>query len=273
MVTAGNLTAKSRCRLCGGSDTVVHRPGYEDDRLRFFRCRRCGLINRDLSSWFDAEGTGDSGIDPADDDAMANLESDRSFQFLQRFLSPPGRLLDIGCGNGRLMLVARRAGWDVKGLERSADRAQRVRERLGAAVVVANLAQIDPDAVDAVRFDVLCLHFGLERVPDSVRTLTTLRALLAPSGHVLVELTNAGSWSMSMGRVRGGSRRPSSGPGDGLVRAASLFNRAAFEFLIRKTGFDLVRWETYSGQPLADLVVRRIPVGRYARALIRKRNR
>lgn len=274
---ADDVRENFRCRLCGGGDLVTQTLQHDGERLQFFRCRECKLVNREMTAALAADlagAIGDVNVDPSDDTAPTNLSLDRSFRFLARYLSPPGRLLDVGCGNGRLMYVARRAGWDVKGLERSSERAQRVRERLGAAVVVAHLAQLDPDAIDAVKFDVLYLHAGLEQVPDCVAAMTKLRSLLVPSGHVVLDLNNARSLSSTIERSGDprGSRAVAS-HGNPVANAVNLFSRRSFEFLLRRTGFDLVQWETYSDSPLADWIFRYVPLGRYARALIRKQSR
>jgi len=244
-----------RCRLCGSEGLTAIAPRSRGDAAEFFRCRKCGLVNRVVAAGFALDRDDDAAVDPGDASAPANRAKDRAFQFLSRHLTPPGRLLDVGCGNGRLMVVARKAGWDVKGLERSAERAQRVRERLGAAVLVTDLATIDPHAIDAVKFDVICLHFGLERVADCVAAMTKLRVLLAPAGHLLVELSNPRSAASRTGG------------------AVNLFGRGPFELLLRRTGFDLVQWEPYSDAPLANLLCKFVPVGRFARALVRKQTR
>jgi SAM-dependent methyltransferase len=59
-------------------------------------------------------------VDPADDQQPRNHDNDQAFYFLSRQVPTPGRPLDIGCGNGRLLLMAKRQGWRVKGLELSA---------------------------------------------------------------------------------------------------------------------------------------------------------
>lgn len=256
-MTARDVNATFRCRLCSEDGLVAIEPVDDGSRPEFYRCRKCGLVNRDVAVGFAADGDDDNAtVDPGDDAAPENVMQDRAFRFLGRYLAPPGRLLDIGCGNGRLMVVARKAGWDVKGLEHSTDRAQRVRKRLGAAVVVASLAEIDPDTIDAVKFDVVCLHFGLERVLDGVAVMTKLRGLLARSGHLLLELTN-----------------PRSRAAVARSNATNLYPRAAFDFLLRRTGFDLVQWEPYADTLIANLICKYVPVGGYARVLLRKQER
>lgn len=271
------MSAKSdkrpfRCRLCGSGNVTVRVFQRGDERLRYLRCRKCGLFNRDSASGLVIEAIDDFAVDPAEGTAPGNVARDRTYRFLERHLSPPGRLLDFGCGNGRLMYTARRGGWDVKGVERTPERAQRVRERLGTAVVVADMATLDPDALDAVKFDVLCVHFGLEQVAEPVEALTRLRALLTESGHIVADVTNARSLSASLkpSRAKRGSRRE---PSYDAARSANLFARASFQLLLRRTGFDLMNWETYSDAPLADFLCRYVSIGRYARALIRKRRR
>lgn len=254
-MSANNDKTPFRCRLCGGGNATVRNLRRGGERLRYFRCRKCGLFNRDLVDGPAAEATDEFTADPAEDTAPENAARDRTYRFLERHLSPPGRVLDFGCGNGRLMLTARRGGWDVKGVERSPELAKRVRERLGAAVVVADLARLEPDAIDAVKFDVVCLHFGLERIADCVGTMTRLRALLTASGHALLEL------SMPRPTVIHGSD------------AVNLFARTPFNLLIERTGFDLVDWEPYADSPLATWASKFLPVGRFARALIRKQRR
>ena len=49
---------------------------------------------------------------------------------LARVRSAGGRLLDLGCGHGRLLYRARKDGWDVKGVELSTETAARVRARV-----------------------------------------------------------------------------------------------------------------------------------------------
>ena len=270
-MTAPTEKADFPCRLCGGEDLYLYHTMGNDGRFRYFKCRNCKLVNYDLSTGLVQEHFDEPDKDPMDDNEPWNLDKDKSFRFVSRYVSPPGRMLDIGCGNGRLMYIARRAGWDVKGLELSPVMAKLVRRRLGAAVVVADFLAAEPESIDAVKFNLITLRHVLEHLPDCVLAMRKLRALLAPGGYVLIELPNVESISKKLKRfvTRRGWRKPVYAA-DLAIGHANEFCRASFEYLLRKTGFELVRWETYSRKPVSNLIYNYIPIGSNARAVVRR---
>src|SRR5262249_52263493 len=62
--------------------------------------------------------------------------------FVERHCQPPGRLLDLGCGTGRLLVHAARKGYSAVGVDLSA-------EMLGVASVKAREAGVSVDLVQA----------------------------------------------------------------------------------------------------------------------------
>lgn len=270
-MNTNGITADFKCRLCSSRDLYIYHVMGNDGRFRYFKCPHCKLVNYDLAAGLAQQHFEEPGKDPLDDSEPWNLDKDQSFRFLSRYVSPPGRMLDIGCGNGRLMYLARKAGWDVKGLELSSVMAKVVRRRLGAAVVVADFLAVEPDAIDAMKFDLICLRHVLEHLPDCLLAMRKLRGLLAPSGHALIELPNVESISKKAKRflTRRGIRKPVY-PDDLAIGHANEFCRASFEFLLRETGFELVRWETYSRKPLANLFYNYVHIGSNARAIIKR---
>jgi SAM-dependent methyltransferase len=108
-----------RCRLCGGRDLALDSALGKDGRFRYYKCAGCGLVNHELATGLDQDRYTAVTIDPRDDRDPRNRDKDQSFAFLARHLRRPGRRLDIGCGNGRLLYLAKRAGWHVAGLELS----------------------------------------------------------------------------------------------------------------------------------------------------------
>ncbi len=70
-------------------------------------------------------------------------------------------MLDIGCGSGRLMYVARRAGWQGKGLELSETMAEFLLDKHGEEVLVADFLQVEPCVISDTLFDLICLRHVL----------------------------------------------------------------------------------------------------------------
>ncbi len=115
------------------------------------------------------------------------------------------------------------------------------------------------------------LRLVLEHLPDSAAAMKAIGSLLKDSGHGVLEFPNIDSpdmkykrWAHRTGlhrrRYRKGYR-----PGH-----CNEFCRESFEFLLKKTGYSLVVWETYSIKPLFNWLFNRWHVGSKARAIIRK---
>ncbi|NYE38687.1 SAM-dependent methyltransferase [Nocardioides cavernae] len=96
----------------------------------------------------------------------------------------PGRLLDVGCGTGRLALAARGAGHDVVAVEPDPEMAALARARLGGAageVIGGGLPDL-PLADDG--FDTVLASFVLNHVDDPRAGARELARVGAPGGVV-----------------------------------------------------------------------------------------
>jgi len=132
------------CRLCGGRDLRLYYTLGNQAQFRYFRCAGCGLVNYDLDGGIDQGQYTKIFVDPRDDTNPRNHDNDAAFRFLQQKVRGPGRLMDIGCGNGRILWVARQAGWQVKGLELSEEMARYAAGIVGCEVVANDFLSEEP---------------------------------------------------------------------------------------------------------------------------------
>jgi 2-polyprenyl-3-methyl-5-hydroxy-6-metoxy-1,4-benzoquinol methylase len=102
----------------------------------------------------------------------------------------PGRMLDVGCGSGELVLAFARRGWSVSGVEPSAQAAARA----GAGGVEVHTGTLDDAPWTGPTFDAIVLNHSLEHVPDPLATLRQAAALLTPGGVLAVAVPNFGCW-------------------------------------------------------------------------------
>ena len=104
---------------------------------------------------------------------------------------PAGRLLDIGCGYGLLLAEARSRGYDVLGLELSADGVRHAREQLDLPVLALTLEQA---ALEPGSFDAIVMTDVFEHLDDPVATLDLCCELLAPGGVLVLTTPDPSSW-------------------------------------------------------------------------------
>ncbi|MCJ1697225.1 methyltransferase domain-containing protein [Rathayibacter caricis] len=102
---------------------------------------------------------------------------------------PPGRALDLGCGEGGDALWLAEQGWSVTGLdlsETALGRARREAERRGLAVEFRQ-ADLGADWPTAGPFDLVCASF-LHSMVELPRTAILRRAgdLVAPGGRLAI---------------------------------------------------------------------------------------
>jgi SAM-dependent methyltransferase len=127
--------------------------------------------------------------------ATAALQLDE----IAAYLRPRGQaasglsLLEIGCGHGNMLLEARDAGYEVSGLEYSADAARVANRKLAAdRVQVGALAE---NTFPEQSFDVCILADVIEHVRDPASFLGHVRRVLKPGGVVFIATPSADSWS------------------------------------------------------------------------------
>ncbi len=135
-----------------------------------------------------------------------------------------GRLLDIGCNEGRGLRLYRANGFEAEGLELNESAAARAREA-GFRVSTDLLENFHP----AAPYDAAVLSNVLEHALDPGEMLGHVRRLLAEGGRVWISLPNASSFQRSLfGKSWINWHAPFH---------ITHFTRAGLEDLLRRKGF------------------------------------
>jgi ubiquinone/menaquinone biosynthesis C-methylase UbiE len=127
--------------------------------------------------------------------ATASLQLDEVAAYLgQHGKNATGlRLLEVGCGHGNMLLEARRRGYDIHGLEFSADAAQTANRKLGSEIV--RVGMIGETPMPERSIDVCILVDVLEHVRDPKDFLTHVRRIVKDGGSVFIATPSVDSWS------------------------------------------------------------------------------
>ncbi len=101
------------------------------------------------------------------------------------------RVLDAGCGGGRLTVSLAQAGAEVTGIDTSAERLEQARRRAVEAGVQLRLCEASFDErllFDDASFDAVTSRLALMAAADPVATLRELRRVLVPGGLLVTVL-------------------------------------------------------------------------------------
>ncbi|MGE0725088.1 MAG: class I SAM-dependent methyltransferase [Alphaproteobacteria bacterium] len=198
----------TRCLLCASDGLARVLDGVADNRLGvpgtwdIRRCAACGLLQIDpvpapadliglYAAHYNAGGNEAEWRARRDRIARSALyrlwlaiDGDIGFHLARG----RGRLLDVGCNEGRGLARFRANGFDAEGVEPNPPAAAAARAQ-GFRVHDGEIGDVDP----ARRFDRIVLANVLEHTPDPRATLMAARARLAPDGELWLSLPNADS--------------------------------------------------------------------------------
>ncbi len=101
---------------------------------------------------------------------------------------PPGRHLDFGSGVGTASLLFHRYGWDIALADVSTPLLEFARWRLARADVPAEFIDLNTDALEDGRYDLITGFNTMAHVPDIQQTITQLRRALKPDGLLVFDI-------------------------------------------------------------------------------------
>jgi 2-polyprenyl-3-methyl-5-hydroxy-6-metoxy-1,4-benzoquinol methylase len=222
--------------------------------VRIVKCLGCGLTfanpqpaSADVEQYYDPQYFEQNAAKflrfPLPDEVA--LRFDRYLGAL-RSVCPVGRVLDVGCGTGAFLTVARGAGYETKGIELSPYASQLGRERLGLDIRTGRLEELE----SPVPFDVITMWDFLEHISDPVEILRAARRLLADDGHLLMTVPNVGSWwARAMGPRWVGFDKAS--------EHLFYFTEKSLTGMLERAGFEPVKVEPHAWVCTAEFIAQR----------------
>jgi 2-polyprenyl-3-methyl-5-hydroxy-6-metoxy-1,4-benzoquinol methylase len=106
---------------------------------------------------------------------------------LERYKSSRGRILDVGCGFGTFLIVAKERGWDISGIDISEHAASVASKRAGIKVLSGELRDA---GFRENEFDAVCFNDAFEHFVDPNEQLQHTYRILKSDGVLFLNTPN-----------------------------------------------------------------------------------
>ena len=180
------------CPICERDET---KELFSKDALSVVVCKRCFLryvnprINREtLEDGYIETYYPPDKVERIHTDSMEWLQMTERLSELEKHRQDKGRLLDVGCGIGTFLDLAREGGWEPHGVDPS-------KSGITFAQEIHKLDVQCGEVFDAnfptAYFDAITLYHVLEHIPALNPLLSELRRVLKPqTGTLVIEVPN-----------------------------------------------------------------------------------
>jgi 2-polyprenyl-3-methyl-5-hydroxy-6-metoxy-1,4-benzoquinol methylase len=146
--------------------------------------------------------------------------------------SARGRLLDVGCGAGDLLLMARDLGWDAEGIDFDSEAVATARGK----GLTAFAGQLSERCYPDESFDLVQMSHVIEHVPRPAELVRECYRLLRQNGSLIIWTPNSASLGHRFFGERWGNLDP--------PRHLQLWNPAGLKELVRTVGFRSIELKT-----------------------------
>ncbi|MDQ3239090.1 MAG: class I SAM-dependent methyltransferase [bacterium] len=119
---------------------------------------------------------------------LVELFSQSRTDLVKKYIQPPKKILDIGCGLGAFLKEMLDLGYEVKGTEWNNTASQVASEKIGNGnVITSELSQISE------KYHIITLWHVLEHNPTPIDLINEIKKLLQPHSLLFIEVPNSSS--------------------------------------------------------------------------------
>ena len=231
-----DLTVSRPCPVC---DSDEARLIFIKDGFSHLKCSVCGMVyvspvlkEKNLHFFYQDEDSYMRVLANESQLAMDEIKFQYGLDLIEEYVPLKGNLLDIGCGPGIFLNLARERNWHVQGIEFNSWCVQHLKELSIGVIDVPIKEAMLPQGF----YNCVTMWTVLEHIVKPGDLLTEIHRILAPDGIILILVPNVDSLA---NRILHEKSTTFSGK-----THVNLFNATSLSRLLEKKGFAVTESET-----------------------------
>jgi len=177
-----------KCVVCGDERLIKRLKSFGGALVK---CTECGLVFRNPRPTYETirEYYKESYSNIFYEEKIKTHRKKIFLHFLANAIKSKegGRLLDVGCGYGEFLKLAKDKGWEVYGVELSNDACQYVQNKPGLNIFCGELKEA---SFPKDHFDVVTLWNVLDHTINPLEELLEIKKILKPGGFLFIRVPN-----------------------------------------------------------------------------------
>jgi len=225
----------SRPCICGSEN---NRLLFLKDGFQFFACNECDFLYVNpvfkddvLNKYYENEDNWFHVLQNKVQIEMDNLKFSYGMDTIEKY-TQKGRILDVGCGAGIFLDIARSRKWNCSGIEFNL----KAYELLKAKNITAYNVGIENTCFDTVKYDAITFWEVLEHVTNPRMMIKRANNLLNNNGYIFIVVPNKDSLINRMLREKSNSMT-------GYCHI-NFFNAKRLQTILEEEGFEVLETET-----------------------------
>lgn len=185
-----NLLKREKCILCNWSNIFTL---FKNSEYAMAKCRNCGLLYQfpqvSKDKYMKNIQKHYSEVDPSFGVAYSRKRLYKRFlNQIEHIKRKNARLLDVGCGLGYFLSLARNQGWNVYGIEPNLDIVKKGSQNFRLDI---QCAAFEESNFPSDYFDVITLWNVFDELFNPSGCILKIRKILKPSGVLYIRIPNA----------------------------------------------------------------------------------
>lgn len=164
------------------------------------------------------------------DDSDYLADAQKKYEFVKNYLVPQDRILDIGCGLGHFLAIAKADGVEVQGYDISVEAAKLCQTRFNISV---NSNHFNTNLFQSSSFDLITGFDVIEHIVNFKDSLAAYHQWLKQNGLLMITTPDLDSWDAKiLGTKWYGFTR--------IPQHINYFDRRSIQMILEESGFEII---------------------------------